>query len=52
MKFNFSHNGTTPEHPETFCNFKAFGNNNYSTELEDLRLIIDWVCDSSNLFHP
>ena len=50
MKFNFSHNGTTPEHPEEFTDLEAFGNNNYSKELEDLRLVIDWICDSSNKF--
>ena len=48
VKFNFSHNGTTPEHPEEFADLEAFGNNNYSKELEDLRLVIDWVCDPAN----
>lgn len=51
LKFNFSHNGTTPEHPEMFNNLEAFGNNNYSIELEDLRLMIDWVCDSLNPYY-
>ena len=50
VKFNFSHNGTTPEHPEEFADLEAFSNNNYSKELEDLRLVIDWVCDPSNEF--
>ena len=45
VKFNFSHNGTTPEQPEEFADLEAFGNNNYSKQLEDLRLVIDWVCD-------
>ena len=48
VKFNFSHNGTTPEYPEEFADLEAFGNNNYSKELEDLQLVIDWVCDPSN----
>ena len=51
IKFNFSHNGTTPEHPEDFADLEAFGNNNYSKELEDLRLVIDWVYDPLNLYH-
>ncbi len=51
VKFNFSHNGTTPEKPEEFSDLIAFGNNNYSKELEDLRLVIDWVCDPLNPFH-
>ena len=50
VKFNFSHNGTTPEHPEEFADLEAFGNNNYSKELEDLRLVIDWICGPSNKF--
>ena len=50
VKFNFSHNGTTAQHPADFINLEAFGNNNYSTELKDLRLVIDWVCDPLNQF--
>ncbi len=50
VKFNFSHNGTTPEHPEEFKDLEAFGNNNYSKELEELRLVINWVCNPSNEF--
>lgn len=52
VKFNFSHNGTTPGKPEEFADLEAFGNNNYSKELEDLRLVLDWVCDPLNLYHP
>jgi len=48
VKFNFSHNGTTPAHPEDFVNLEAFGNNNYSKELADLRSVTDWVCDVAN----
>ena len=48
VKFNFSHNGTTPQSPEEFTDLEAFGNNNYSKELEDLQLVIDWVCDPLN----
>lgn len=39
--FNFSHNGTTPEHPEAFVDLEAFGNNNYSKELDDLGMVMD-----------
>lgn len=52
VKFNFSHNGTSPEHPEEFVDLEAFGKNNYSKELEDLRLVIDWVCDPENVYNP
>jgi uncharacterized protein len=50
VKFNFSHNGTTPEQPADFADLEAFGNNNYTKELNDLRLVIDWVCDPGNLY--
>lgn len=48
IKFNFSHNGTTPEHPEEFADLEAFGKNNYSIQLNDLSCIINWACDLQN----
>ncbi len=48
VKFNFSHNGTTPENPDEFTNLEAFGNNNYTKQLDDLQLVMDWVCDPLN----
>ncbi len=45
VRFNFSHNGTTPEHPAQFTALEAFAENNYSIEVEDLRRIIDAVPD-------
>lgn len=50
VKFNFSHNGTTPQHPEEFVDLEAFGNNNYSKELEDIKIVLDWICDPQNPF--
>jgi len=44
LKFNFSHNGTTPDSPEEFMDLNAFSENNYTKELFDLNAIIDWVC--------
>ena len=43
VKFNFSHNGGTMENPIDFPDLEAFGNNNYTKELDDLNDIIDWV---------
>ncbi len=43
IKFNFSHNGGTKEIPIDFPDLEAFGNNNYSKELDDLQSVIDWV---------
>ena len=48
VKFNFSHNGTTPATPEEFTDLEAFGNNNYSKQLSDLNNVINWVCDLHN----
>ena len=36
LKFNFSHNGGTPNQPIDFPDLEAFGNNNYTIELDDL----------------
>lgn len=47
VKFNFSHNGTTPDNPEEFVDPEAFGHNNYSRELYDLQAVIDWVVKSA-----
>ena len=49
VKFNFSHNGTTPEQPQDFVDLEAFGNNNYTKQLYDVNAIIDWVCDLNNI---
>ena len=42
IKFNFSHNGGTVEQPIDFPDLEAFGNNNYTKELDDLESILDW----------
>ncbi|NCO62355.1 MAG: alpha/beta hydrolase [Flavobacteriales bacterium] len=43
IKFNFSHNGGTLKEPIDFPDLEAFGNNNYTKELDDLEAVIDWV---------
>ena len=43
VKFNFSHNGTTVDEPEIFADLDAYSKNNYTTELEDLQRVIDWI---------
>lgn len=48
IKFNFSHNGTSPEQPQDFVDLEAFAENNYTKELFDLKQVIDWVTDSAN----
>lgn len=49
IKFNFSHNGTTPQNPLEFADLEAFGNNNFTKELDDLTTMIDWVEKSEEL---
>lgn len=46
IKFNFSHNGGTVQQPIDFPDLEAFGNNNYTIELDDLETVIDWVCNN------
>ncbi|MBU2525677.1 MAG: alpha/beta hydrolase [Bacteroidetes bacterium] len=46
VKFNFSHNGTTPQNPLEFGDLEAFGHNNFTKELFDLEKVINWVCDA------
>jgi pimeloyl-ACP methyl ester carboxylesterase len=43
VKFNFSHNGGTVSNPIDFPDLEAFGENNYTIELDDLENIIEWI---------
>lgn len=43
LRFNFSFNGGTKNEPIDFPDLEAFGNNNYSKELDDLKTVIDWI---------
>ncbi|WP_394748350.1 alpha/beta hydrolase family protein [Spongiimicrobium salis] len=43
VKFNFSYNGGTVEEPIDFPDLEAFGQNNFSKELDDLEVVIDWL---------
>ena len=49
VKFNFSHNGGTKEQPIDFPDLEAFGNNNYSKELDDLKTVVDWITNDISL---
>lgn len=46
VKFNFSHNGGTVEQPIDFPDLEAFGNNNFTKELDDLKTVVDWIENS------
>lgn len=43
VKLNFSHNGGTLENPIDFPDLDAFGENNFTIELNDLEDVINWV---------
>lgn len=43
IKFNFSHNGGTPQQPIDFPDLEAFGNNNFTKELDDLDAVLNWI---------
>lgn len=47
LKFNFSYNGGTTDNPIDFPDLDAFGNNNFSHELEDLERVIDFLLNSN-----
>jgi uncharacterized protein len=44
-KMNFSHNGTTPERPDELVDLDAFAQNNFSIELDDAGLALDFLLD-------
>ena len=43
LKFNFSHNGGTMSNPIDFPDLKAFSENNYSIEVNDLIRVVNYV---------
>lgn len=43
LKFNFSHNGGTVDNPIDFPDLKAFAENNYTKELDDLDAILNFL---------
>ncbi len=47
VKFNFSHNGGTINQPIDFPDLEAFGNNNYTKELDDLETVVDWISSTN-----
>lgn len=49
VKFNFSHNGGTVEQPIDFPDLDAFGNNNFTKELDDLETVINWACKEQSI---
>ena len=46
IKFNFAYNGGTVDEPIDFPDLEAFGNNNYTKELDDLDSVINWLIEN------
>ena len=51
VKFNFSYNGTTLDNPVEFGDLEAFGNNNFTRELDDFDSVLDWIQENSSWLH-
>lgn len=49
LKFNFSHNGTTPQQPTDFADLIAFSENTFSIELEDLQQVINFAASGAGM---
>ncbi len=51
VKFNFSHNGGTVDQPIDFPDLEAFALNNFSIELDDLKVMMDHCCSNNFVYH-
>ena len=47
LKFNFSHNGGTVENPIDFPDLNAFGNNNFTHELNDIERVLSFMSENT-----
>lgn len=50
IKFNLSHNGTTVQRPTEFVNLQAYGNDKFSTDLDDIGLVINYLHSKECVF--
>lgn len=48
LKFNFSHNGVTPDKPGDVTDMESFASNTVSKELYDLDEVIGFACNKEN----
>ena len=49
IKFNFSHNGGTIQEPIDFPDLEAFSTNSYWKELQDIKKLLSWLDNNSEL---
>lgn len=51
VKLNLSHNGTTLRHPKKLVDLEAFAQNNFSIEMDDISVLLDYLfCEKENTF--
>jgi pimeloyl-ACP methyl ester carboxylesterase len=50
LKFNFSHNGGTVKNPIDFPDLNAFGNNNFTHELNDIERVFSFLNGNPEFF--
>jgi len=43
VKFNLSHNGTSPEHLKDFVDLEAYGHDYYTTDLDDIDQVVNYL---------
>lgn len=52
LRFNYTHNGTTPETPIEFTDLEAFGQNNFEKELFDTQAVLQKVSSHISIKNP
>jgi uncharacterized protein len=50
LKMNFSHNGVVPYNLTDITDPETFGRNTLTKELDDLKLVIDWLAEDNELY--
>lgn len=46
IKFNLSHNGTSYDQPKEFVDLEAYGHDYYTTDLDDIEQVVDYLHSS------
>lgn len=49
VKMSFSHNGGTVEQTIDFPDLEAFGNNNFTIELDDIDMVVNWILKNPSI---
>lgn len=52
IRFNLSHNGTTLQRPTEFVDLRAYGNDKFSTDLDDTGVLLNYLHQSDSPLAP